>query len=112
MFPTYLALGMSYDQYWNDTPYLAVAYREAHRIKYEYENSQSWWLGVYVRQAVQSALSCSLPWFKKPIDYPQKPLRVTPLTPEEKEEEARKEREKAIRSFNAWKDAWDRKNAE
>lgn len=105
-----MAIGMTADEYWNGTPFLAVSYREARRIQVENSNADAWWQAFYIGNAVHSALSRSLPWFKKPVDYPKQPYRVTPLTKEEKEEQAQKEREKAIRSLTAWKDAWDRQH--
>ena len=104
-------MGMSREEYWEGTPYLVVSYRTAFKLRQEKENGDAWWAGAYIRQAVQSALSTSLPWFKgKSIGYPKEPHRITPLTKEEKEEQKRKEQEKAIRSLNAWKDAWDRQH--
>ena len=102
---------MPADEYWNGEPQLAKAYLEAHKIKSERENGDAWWQGYYILQAMRSALSASLPWFKrKPLEYPKKPYRVTPLTEAEKAEARKKEQEKAIRRLNALKDAWDRKN--
>lgn len=101
---------MSREEYWDLDPYLAVSYREAHQLTSERENGDAWWQGVYIRDALLSALSNTMPGMKKRIPYPEKPYRVTPLSKEEKEEAKRKEREKAIRSLTAWKEAWDKKN--
>lgn len=103
-------MGMPQDEYWNGDSYLTVAYRRADKIKQESKNIDSWWDGVYIRQAVHSALSCSLPWFKKGIDYPKTPYKISPPTKEEQEENRKKEIEKAVRSLTAWKDAWDRQH--
>lgn len=101
---------MSKEEYWDGDPRLAIAYRKAHQLTSERENGNAWWQGVYIRDALISSLSAFMPGSKKAIPYPVKPYRITPLTAEEKEEQARKEREKAIRSLNAWKDAWDKRN--
>lgn len=101
---------MTREEYWDLDPYLAVSFRKAHELKSERENGDAWWQGVYIRDALFSALTATMPGIKKKVPYPTKPYRITPLTKEEKEEEARKEREKAVRSFTAWKDAWDKKN--
>ena len=108
--PTYIAIGMSHEDYWNGDPYLAVAYRRAELFKQDLENSNFWWQGVYFRQAMTSALSSSLPWFKRPVNYPKEPYRIAPMTKEEEAEQKQKEIEKAVRSLTAWKDAWDRQH--
>ena len=49
-------MGMSYEQYWEQSPYLTVAYRKAYRIKRETENEQAWLQGLYVFDAFAVAL--------------------------------------------------------
>ena len=109
--PTYIAIGMSVEEFWNGSPYLAVSYREANKIKSEKENGNAWWQGAYIYEALQAVASTALSFGKKGkrINYPTKPHRILPLTKEEKLDIAKKEREKAIRSLTAWKDAWDKK---
>ena len=35
-------MGMSYEQFWDGHPHLAVAYRKAYKLKREIENEQAW----------------------------------------------------------------------
>jgi hypothetical protein len=44
-------MGMSYEQYWEQSPYLVVAYRKAYRLRRETENEQAWLQGLYVFDA-------------------------------------------------------------
>lgn len=55
VFPYYLAMGMTYDQFWNDNPWLAKDYREADKIKRQRENQALWLQGMYVYEAICSA---------------------------------------------------------
>ena len=40
--PQYMAMGMSYTEFWDGPPFLVVVYRKAFRIKREIENEQAW----------------------------------------------------------------------
>ena len=101
---------MTAAEFWDGIPYLTVSYREANKLSAERTNGNAWWQGFYIRQAVQSALSVSLPWFKnKSIEYPKQPFRITPPSEKEQKTRAQQERDKAVKSLNAWKEAWDKK---
>ena len=58
MFPHYLAMGMSPEEYWDGESSLKPAYRKAFRIRMENEeriaDRNAWLLGLYVRDALQS----------------------------------------------------------
>lgn len=86
---------MTPQQYWEESPYLAVAYRKAYKLRKETENEQAWLQGLYTHAAVAIALSNA---FSKSgarkQNYIEKPLDIFPLTEEkkklrEKEEMAR-----------------------
>lgn len=51
-FPHYLAIGMSYDQYWNDDPMLVRAYVEADRLRQRRFDEQCWLQGAYIYDAL------------------------------------------------------------
>ena len=55
-FPFYLAIGMSYGQYWEGDPKLAQYYRKAYAIKQEEFNNNAWLQGMYVYDAVSTAI--------------------------------------------------------
>ena len=94
VFPSYMAMGMSYDEFWNDDPKKAYYYRKAQEIKLQQMNEQLWLQGVYMAQAINSTVGNM---FKKksqsPIKYPDEPLPITQAQIEEKKrkEEIRKQ---------------------
>ncbi len=47
-----MAMGMSYDEYWNMDPWLVVAYRKAHKMRVEQRNWEMWMQGAYVYDAL------------------------------------------------------------
>ena len=52
VFPYYLSIGMTYDQFWNDDPMLAKYYREAEEIRNERKNQELWLQGMYIYEAL------------------------------------------------------------
>lgn len=102
---------MTYEEFWKGSPYLAVAYRKAEQKRRETKNTYLWLQGKYVLDAFTCVMSAAFgKKGKKPISYPKEPYRITPLTEEEKKEQAEKARNKFVANLNAWKAAWDRQN--
>ena len=87
-------MGMSYEQFWDESPCLAVAYRKAFRLKRQLENEQAWLQGFYVYNAFAVCLSNAFakPGAKKQV-YLDKPSDIFPLT--EREKKIRKAQENA-----------------
>ena len=93
VFPYYLAMGMTYDEYWRGCPSLVRAYRKAQEIKNKNEEWARWRQGLYIYNALLCASPVLKPFVKdaKPVDYLDRPL---PLTEREaKEQEETRERE-------------------
>ena len=106
--PYYLSIGMSAREFWEDDPYLTIAYREADLRKRERENSFLWLQGRYVYDAFAAVIHNALSKKgTKAINYTEEPYKITPPTEEEKRAAVERERQKAIDSFNKWKAAWD-----
>ena len=59
-FPFYLAIGMSYAEYWEGEPKLAQYFRKAYHIKQEEINNNAWLQGMYIYDAVSTALHNAL----------------------------------------------------
>ena len=80
---------MSYSEYWDESPSLAIAYKKAHEINLRRKNEELWLQGVYTRYALLSTVGNM---FKsksqETIEYPTEPLAIT-----QKEVEAKKERD-------------------
>lgn len=75
VFPFYLSIGMTYDQFWNDDVELVRFYREAHRLKQQARNQDMWIQGAYI----YDALCCAAPLFR---DFAKKDTRLTPYRDE------------------------------
>jgi hypothetical protein len=111
-FPFYLAIGMSYAEYWEGDPKLTQYYRKAYRIKQEEINNNAWLQGVYIYDAVSTALHNALRGFSKqkpPVkEYAQQPYDLfgKKKTEQEKALEVEKEQEKAA----AWMENFVRIN--
>ncbi len=101
-FPFYLAIGMTPAEYWEGDANLALYYRRAYRIKQEQMNNEFWLQGMYVYDAVSTALHNALRGMgknKPPArDYAKQPYDIfkKEKTPQEKALEVKKEQEKAF----------------
>ena len=84
-------MGMSYEQYWEQSPYLAVAYRKAWKLRKQAENEQAWLQGLYNFDALAVVLAnvFSKRGAKKQT-YLERPIDIFPLAEQEKQ---RRERE-------------------
>ena len=93
-------MGMSYSQYWDEPPYLAVVYRRAYRLKREVDNENFWLQGLYMYDAVAVALQNAFSKRgAKKEKYLERPIDIFPLTEAEKklrEEEERKKMQAAM----------------
>ena len=104
MFPYYLSLGMTADQFWDDDPWLAAAYRKANEIRTQRLSEEMWLQGLYNYHAFAVAVSNVMrSKGTKPQKYLEEPLRLIPLTEEEKNEKAEKERKRLIEYLNRMK---------
>ena len=77
-FPSYLAMGMTYDEFYNKDHTLAIAYRKAFEKKRNEQNQNLWLLGAYVYQAIARVSPLFNPFNKypKPESYLDKPFPI------------------------------------
>lgn len=105
LFPYYLAIGMTYDQYWNDDPRLVEYYRKADEIRTERRNEELWLQGMYIYEAlcdVSPVLHAFSKKGVKPQPYSEKPYAITKKQRRnEVEERARRMAEKGKRYMEA-----------
>ena len=85
-------MGMTYEQFWEGSAYLAIPYREAYRIKREVDNEQAWIAGLYVYDAFAVCLANA--FAKRGAqrqNYFERPIDIFPLTEEEKKRREQEE---------------------
>lgn len=116
MCPQYMAIGMSYDEYWNGANDAPRMYRKAYLLKRKMQTEQMWLQGLYVYNAIYNLVPVLNPFSKdpKPIPYDKEPIPFTQEDAEEaimKREEAKMiermeyVRRRAINAQNAQKKA-------
>ena len=87
-------MGMTYEQFWEQSPFLTVAYRKAYRLKREADNEQAWLQGIYVFDAFAVCLAnVFAKRGSRKQTYIEKPIDIFPLT--EREKKRREEAENA-----------------
>ena len=102
---------MSSQEYWDGDPYMAVIYRDVDTRIRKDKNQFLWLQGLYFYEALSVVMHNAFVRKGRKLErYPDEPYRITPPTAEEKKAAAKREREKAIKSLNAWKTAWDKQN--
>ena len=93
---------MSYEQYWDESPYLAIAYRKAHRLRMEMDNQKAWLQGLYVYDAFAVCLANAFSKRgAKKKDYIDKPIDIFPLTEKEKKKREKEEYAKMQKAMEA-----------
>lgn len=89
---------------------MAGDYRRAYNLMRQRKSDEMWLMGLYVYDALSVTISNA--FSKKgtrPKKYLEEPLRITPLTPEEREIKAEQERQKAIAYFDNLAKKWAQK---
>lgn len=97
--PYYMAIGMTYDEYWNGDCELTKHYRNAHEIRLKQRNYELWLQGLYIHDAVGVVVANALrKKGAKPSKYTESPYPVTAL---EQREVRRREKVKQYESSKA-----------
>ena len=74
--PVYMSYGMSYDEFWKESPYRAKFYREAHELKLKQKDELMWVQGMYIYEAlceVSPVLHAFSKKGTKPLPYSEIP---------------------------------------
>lgn len=98
-FPFYLSIGMTSTEYWEGDNDLPKAYRKAFKLRQENKNYEAWLNGMYVYDAVVSAMSHLNENKSKHKNYAEKPYDFTPQKKEEEVEEAQAQAEVWLKSW-------------
>ena len=88
-FPYYLAMGMTYEQYWYKDCTIVKYYRDAEKIRVRKKNEEAWWQGLYIYEALACVSPIFNPYAKKgtkPVPYREKPYDLDLKTNAEKVE--------------------------
>ena len=105
VFPYYLSIGMTPEQYWDGDPLLAKYYRKADELNRKRKNQDLWLQGMYIYEAlcdVAPVLQAFPKKGAKPAPYPDRPYSLTSDDIErEKKLREKREREKARRYMEA-----------
>lgn len=77
MLPSYLAIGVTKDEFFHSTPYELEAYNEAYRLKREIEDEKAWLQARYNLEAFMVSLShfaCGLSGKRSNAEYMKMPM--------------------------------------
>lgn len=99
VFPLYLSLDMSYDEFYNKDCQLVKAYLKAYEMKQERDNTNMWIQGMYVYDAILRASPILHPFAKggtEPIPYLEQPYALS--KEEQKAREEKEEREHMLKA--------------
>ena len=97
VFPYYLAMGMSYGQFWDDEPKLCIAYRKADEIRRRRMNEELWLNGIYTAEALASTVGNMFNKGTKHY-YPNEPKPITRDEVLERRERAEKAKMEKIKA--------------
>ena len=99
VFPFYLSIGMTPEQYWDGDPSLPQYYRKAHELQRKRRNEELWLQGMYIYEAlcdVSPIMNAFAKRGTKPHPYTDRPYSITRDDREEERKlKEQRDREKA-----------------
>ena len=98
-FPFYLSIGMSSTEYWEGDNDLPKYYRKAFKMRQENANHEAWLHGLYVYDAIVSAMTHISKQKSDHKQYAEKPYDFTLRKEEERIEEAEAQAEVWLKSW-------------
>lgn len=105
IFPYYLSIGMTYEQFWHGDCTLVKYYRKAEELRNERRNQELWLQGMYIYEAICDVSPILHAFAKKgakPHPYPSRPYAISEKQiRQEREEKERKLAEKGKRFMEA-----------
>ena len=93
-----MAMGMSYDDFWNGDVEMCKFYRKSFELKKKQVNEQLWLQGIYVYKALMSVYPYFNSWSEvKPEPYLDRPIPLTEADAEkDKRDKEKEEMEKMV----------------
>ena len=109
--PQYMAIGMTYDQYWDGDVYAHRMYREAEKVRLSRENQIAWLNGWYFYNAMLGVAPYVKAFSKaKPHPYLKEPIDLWEEERRRKEEaEAKKRFERIMQKVEAFAKTFNEK---
>ena len=100
--------GMTYEQYWYGAPVIAKHFRKYYKLRVNERNEELWRQGLYILDALNVALYNNVNLSDKPRQpkqYIKEPIRLFPLSAEEKQAQAEAQRNKIVENLDKWRKA-------
>lgn len=99
VFPYYLAMGMSYNEFWYGDPTLVRDYRKAWEIRQHNEEWARWRNGMYFYDALLKVSPVLRAFAKGKVEPGKYPDRPYPLTEKEAKEQERQREEENFKEY-------------
>ena len=97
--PQYLAMGMTYEQYWDGDVLAHKAFREAKKLRLAEANQLAWLQGMYVYEVLMDVTPYLKAFSKgRPKPYPKEPYDLFKEQREAREEREARERYERIKA--------------
>lgn len=93
--PKYMAMGMTYDEFWHSNTLHHYCVRKAWEEKKHYRNWEMWMQGAYIYESLLKVSPVLKPFVKgkvEPGKYPEEPYPLSEKEAREREEMRRRER--------------------
>lgn len=97
--PTYMAYGMTWEQYWYGDPWMVRAFQDAYLLKRRIKNEELWLEGLYIYRAVYAVIASA--FGNRSEKYVSTPFDFLPKTKAEKEQEEFEKKQKVIRYLDS-----------
>lgn len=101
VFPYYLSIGMTYEQFWNDDCLLVKYYREADKLRLERKNTELWLQGRYFYEALCDVSPILHAFAKKGTKVKPYISEPFPITKEDAERQKQREERKRMEKMKA-----------
>lgn len=113
VFPFYLSIGMTVEQFWDGDACLTKYFRRAHELRNERRNQELWLQGLYVYEAIADLSPILQAFAKKGTKanpYLAEPIPLTQRESDERQEREEKEKaEKGLAQMEAFAAAFNKK---
>ena len=97
--PTYMAYGMTWEQYWYGDPWMVRAFQDTYLLKRRIKNEELWLQGLYIYRAVHAVVASAVGGRSE--KYISTPLDFLPKTKAEREQEEFEKKQKVIRYLDS-----------